>query len=318
MSKIQKFFFYLLLCMTLLLTILFVFLLRKTNSSVQTQTSGKITAILNTENLFWQNIWNALREESTAENFSLSEYQISSTESISDYLEIALLTNPKAIIFNPSTIHDDESRELLVQAHAQDICLIALDSPYPALPSIHLGIDNVADSEKIANYIIKHITNEKIVFLKYRNTLSTTLLTRMETMQSLLKEQGYSDSVIELELPTGEIARQETLLQYFNSCTDPVFIVGCGPQQTLTAAKALSAANTKKKIRILGFGESDEAIEFLKNNLIEAMLIQNNEQMGRLAIRSIAEFKEGTTPSSDSIYVESSLYTSNTANSIFR
>lgn len=307
-----------LILLALILCILFAVLFYRTNVSPQPETAGKITAILNSENLFWQNIWEALREESETQQFSLSEYQVSSTESIADYLEIALLTGSDSIIFNPSTIHDTASQNFLEQAYEKGICLVSLDADYTEVPTIHLGIDNIADSEKIASYVMKHISEEKIIFLKYQNTHSSTLLTRMKTIQELLTAGGYGDRILELELVTGEIARQEMLIQYFTDFSDAAFVIGCGPQQTLAAAKAVSSLHAQERIRVLGFGESDEAIEFLKNGDIEAMLIQNNKQMGTLAIQYIKEYLEGNYPAPASVYVESSLYTSNTANSIFR
>lgn len=318
MSSKQKILLRFLTSLALISCILFAVLFCRTNTSRQPQSGMKVTAILNSENLFWQNIWDSIREEAASKNLSLSEYQVSSTESIADYLEIALLSETDGIIFNPSNIHDDTSRDFLAQAHEKGICLISLDANYTEVPTIHLGIDNIADSEKIVNYILNHITNENIIFLKYSETRSSTLSTRMQTMQTLLKEHGFKDRIIELELPSGEIERQEMLIEYFSDFSASAFLIGSGPQQTLTAAKAISTLNSSQTIRILGFGESEEAIEFLKNGTIEAMLIQNNKQMGRLAIHYIEEYLNKAHPASGAIYVESSLYTSNTANSIYR
>lgn len=306
-----------LLAFAILLFGICTFFLYDTNRTKKFKSIGKITAILNNENnVFWKDTWQGLREEALSQQLALSEYQIESSESIADYLEIAVLSGTDGIIFNPSTIHDEESRQLLRQAYEENIALISLDSLYEEVPTLGITVDNLSGSQKIADYILSHISNEKIILLTYEITYSSSLRTRLETIQTALEENGYQEEVILLTIPNGEVEKREYLKNYLTSFEENAFLVTVGPQQTVSAARTVFSLDDPNQFRVIGFGESQEAIELLKKDGIEALLIQDNKQMGSLAVKYMAERLSGSEWTQDGIFVENFLYTGSVIDSL--
>lgn len=284
------------------------------NYPAEARAAGKITAILNKEqSQFWKKTWEGLREEAAARHFDLSEYQVTNTESIVDYLEIAILTDTDGIIFNPSNVHDEATKELLREASDKGICLIALDTNYEDVPVIFLGIDNVSSGEKIAEYIHQQITDEQILLLSYEVNHSSALVIRLEAIQQALEALGYQDQIRVLKIPnnTSELTGveiREYLNDYLPSVEGNAFIVGIGPLQTLYAAKTVLSLNASEQFRVVGYGESQKAAELLADNAIEALLMQNNKQMGSISVRYLDDFLSGEASSPLTVYIDSSLY----------
>lgn len=278
---------------------------------------GKITAILNLEqNLFWENTWKGMRQEANELRYELAEYQVNSQESIADYLEIALLTDTDGIIFNASFLKDEESVQFLDMAYDREIPLITLDTAYEDIPVLSLTNNNPLSGEMIANYILEQIGEERIILLSYDVNYSSSLSIRQEAIQNALEEAGYADKLILLTIPDEELEIREYLADYLSDMDSPVFLVGCGPQQTLYAARTVSALKLSDQVRVVGFGESEEAIDFAESGVIEAMLVQDNEQMGRLAIQYMKEMQEKKLSLPCTVFVDSYLYTNDNIDSL--
>lgn len=310
MQKKQKY-------LNIMLSVFAVFLLTgalvfqyRSSHPVQTTTAGRLTAILyNEQNIFWKKTWEGLREEAAAEGFDLSEYQVGNMESIADYLEIAILSDTNGIIFDPSTIHDQESVQLISEASDKGICLVALDAGYEDVPVIYIGIDNISSSQKIAEYIHTQINGEKILLLNREINYSSNLKIRQDTIWSALADMGHEGQLCLVKIPNDSIELREYLSSYLSSLEEPAFLICIGPGQTLTAAKTVLSLNASDQFRIVGFGESEETIELLEEHAIEALLIQDNKQMGSLAIQCAGRFLAGENVSRSSYTIDNFLYT---------
>ncbi|MDO4275602.1 MAG: substrate-binding domain-containing protein [Eubacteriales bacterium] len=310
MEKKHKFLIYGLLSFTLLLIMIFILYLYRMSKPEQTISRGKITAILNNENnLFWKDTWEGLRKEAEDRNFELAEYQVTSGDSIADYLEIAVLTETNGIIFNPSMVRDPQSEEFLREAHEKGIPLISVDSDYKNVPSLSIKLDNISSSQKIADYILQNIKGEKIILLTYDVNYSSPLHTRLDTIRRSLTDHGYEDNIILLKIPNDEVEIREYLNTYLSDFQENAFLIGTGPQQTLYTARTIFSLGLTEQFHLIGFGESQEAIDLLKKGAIEALLIQNNRQMGSLSVKYMEEALSGSSLPDSSVFVDSSLYT---------
>ena len=317
MKRKHTYVIYTLLFFSVLIFVICLFFLYFSNRTDSSESIGKITAILNNEqNIFWKDTWKGLRAEAKNQRIALSEYQVTSKESIADYLEIAILSGTDGIIFNASNVHDTESKELLRQAYECGIVLISLDSAYEDVPALCLKIDNVSSSKKIADYILKNSKEEKIILLTYDVYYSSSLQTRFDTVKTSLIENGCQDRLILLEIPNENVEIREYLNHYLKNFEGNAFLVGTGPGQTLISARTVSSLDLSEQFRIIGFGESQEAIDFLKEGSIEALLIQNNQQMGSLAVSYMAEALTGNEVPKNSVFVDSSLYTASTIDTL--
>ncbi len=295
MNRKYRLYMTLLLCLSGLVLILYLCLYCHLNKNTETAPAHRITAILNSEdNLFWGGVWKNLRTTAAKCHLDISEYQLTLSESVNDYLEIALETGTDGIIFNPSSVFNDDTRKLLQKAHDAGMALISLDSRYSDVPAFYIGIDNAAASRSITDYITERIQDEHIFLISNYINYSNPLNIRFHTIQELLTASGYQNRMEILRLPQDNTEIREYLNQQLTDFDGSAYIVAIGPQQTLITARLLAQMDDSSRFHLIGFGETDEAFSLLDTEMIEALLVQDNSQLGTLAAEYMEKLLNGT------------------------
>ena len=317
MKKKRTLYFAVFICISAGILSLYLFLYLHLNKNNSVIPADKITVILNSkENVFWKSPWKEMEKHASKKQYSLSEYELEFSESPNSYLEIALETDTKGIIFNPSSAFDQNTAALLQKAYEKGIHLVSLDAEYDNVPSVYIGIDNTSASQNIADYVLENIKEENILLLSNYTITSLALKTRMDVLYRQFSEKGYSDRLSILQLPEKETEKWEYLYSALSSYDKPAYIIAIGPKQTLIAARVLAQSKDSSLFHLIGFGETQDAVDFLKDGTIEALLVQDNRQMGELAIKYMDRLihKQMTAP--ESISIDYSLYFQETADKL--
>ena len=174
------------------------------------------------------------------------------------------------------------------------MALISLDSRYSDVPAFYIGIDNAAASRSITDYITERIQEEHIFLISNYINYSNPLNIRFHTIQELLAASGYQNRMEILRLPQDNTEIREYLNQQLTDFDGSAYIVAIGPQQTLITARLLAQMDDSSRFHLIGFGETDEAFSLLDAGMIEALLVQDNHQLGTLAAEYMEKLLNGT------------------------
>ena len=314
MKEKRTLYFTIFICLSAGILSLYLLLYFRLNKSSSVIPADKLTVILNSEeNVFWKYPWEEIKSKAKEKPYSIASYQLEFNTPPDSYLEIALQTDTRGIIFNPSSTFDNTTEKLLQKAYDHGIHLVSLDAEYDSVPSVYIGINNTSASQNIADYVLSVIKDEDILLLSNHTMTSLALKTRMNILYNQFTQKGYSDRLTILQLPENETEKWEYLYSALNSYDRPAYIIAIGPKQTLIAARVLAQSTDLSDFHLIGFGESQTAIDFLKDGTIEALLVQDNRQMGQLAIEYMDKLLWGEITAPASIPVDYSLYFQETA-----
>lgn len=85
---------------------------------------------------------------------------------------------------------------------------------------------------------------------------------------------------------------------------DITAIVGTNAYETVAAGTVVEAMECSDKIRIVGFDDNEETMDYIKKHVIDATIVQQPEKMGYNGVKLLAEIAEGKTVENSEIYTD--------------
>lgn len=85
---------------------------------------------------------------------------------------------------------------------------------------------------------------------------------------------------------------------------DMTAIVGTNAYETVAAGTVVEAMEYSDKIRIVGFDDNEETMDYIKKHVIDATVVQQPEKMGYNGVKLLTEIAEGNTPENSEIYTD--------------
>ncbi len=252
------------------------------------------------DNLFWGKVWEAVWNTAEKQNILVSEYPLEDNageESVLDALNMVALTQVDGLIFYPPNSPGQEMFDVIEAMGENGTKIITVDTDVLAdYSDVFIGIDNSAAEGSLAEYVVEHYHGEKIIFLSYGEALTQNLIDRMEAVTGILEANGLADQIDTLIISGGSVDVMQTIQQYLQVLSEPVWMLGFGPKQTVYAARTIAGLDMAGQVHLLGFGETEEALQFVQNKTIEALVIQDNTLMGEMAVEEMARLltREGT------------------------
>ena len=243
------------------------------------------------DNLFWGKVWEAVWDTAEEENVLISEYPLEDNagdEAVLDTLNMVALAAVDGLIFYPPNSPGQEMFDVIETMGKNGTKIITVDTDVLAgYSNVFIGIDNSAAEGRLAEYVVDHYNGEKIIFLSYGEALTQNLVDRMEVVTGILETNGLADQIDTLIISGSSVDIMQTIQQYLQTLTEPAWMLGFGPKQTAYAARTIAGLDMTDQVHLLGFGETEEALQFVQSNTIDALVIQDNTHMGEIAVKQM-------------------------------
>ncbi|MDO4274475.1 MAG: substrate-binding domain-containing protein [Eubacteriales bacterium] len=257
---------------------------------------------------FWQQVWNGIHSSIKEEGIALSEYPSSANDPIIDRLVLAYAAKPEGIILFVSDNGDEEVFQVLRSVRESGIKIVVVDTDIESeLYDAFVGIDNEMAGRQLAEYVCKRkIPEEHILVLN--PSASGAVEKRKNAFLDYMTAQGESEVTL-LPLKEENEERLEGIEQGIQTSENLKWIVSFDPSCTVQAAETLCRMKLEGEISLVGFGESQEAEQYLENGVISALLLQDNDQIGEMAVCQMKKLLDEEKLEKKQSYVDSTLIT---------
>ncbi len=243
----------------------------------------RMAAVLYTENNpFWFSVWEGVRAAAADLRIDLSEYQYANNDlEAENMLETAILARVDVILLRMSNEYSARTSALIQGAKAKGIRIAIMDTnDYAEYCDVHISIDNQGMASALADAVErKHEPGTGILIIKLFSSSSTTVI-RQGEIEKRLAQKGLFDMVRYLHLPESEELWARSMQNYLLENEDIVSVVCTGPKATLLAANTISGMGLTGRVRVFGFCETKEALDFTKEGTISALIAQKTYEMG--------------------------------------
>lgn len=111
---------------------------------------------------------------------------------------------------------------------------------------------------------------------------------------------------------TGEELEQKMLLREYIKKADenlPIVLLAFGPNRTIMTAEIIELLGVENNIWFIGFGETEEAIQYVKKGTIDMLYVQDNFEIGKKAIDAVEMLQQKKTREHQNWNVDSLIVT---------
>lgn len=178
---------------------------------------------------------------------------------------------------------------LAEQAAERGITIVTLDSALNSdAPVSFVATDNVAAGVKAGEEIDRLVPPDlKIAIISHVPGVGTAI-DRERGVRRALRERDPATVMETLYADTDPDRAYRFTERLINEHPDLGGIVALNESSTIGAARAVEDLGAADSIRIVGFDNSIEEIEYLEDGVITALLVQRPFNMGYLGIRTVA------------------------------
>lgn len=246
---------------------------------------------------FWKGVWNGTEQQADEMEVNLSKYRYSTGDNVDGIvqkLETAILSKTQGILLCANQYQSEEIRKLLKEARKSEIKIVLCDTDADAdLRDAFIGVDNEKVGKECAKYIQKQKKIKKVILIKNRQEqISGATRQRALAFEESLNSQVSMESLIlsgdenenfHLLKNTLEMAEEGTAVLCFNSST------------TILAAQTIKRMRKESEVMFIGFSESEDALTYTKEGIIDRLYTQDNEELGRKSAEILKKLVEGKT-----------------------
>ncbi len=187
---------------------------------------------------------------------------------------------------------DDERLEIPRKTNGEPIPLVTIGSYAPNLPQLSYIGANYSELGKItAREIIEQIGPSGKVILLESDAASDT--NHSNLMSGLL---GVLSSHPEISVKTlqfereSSFSKEDNLRQQLASQEGLELIVSLAEQTTILAAQSVRDLNLSGKVKIIGFGDSDDCRADFEKKIVTELISVKTQDIGRRAMTELFEF----------------------------
>lgn len=269
----------------------------------ETVADAHIIAVMRSpKNIFWADVWKGLRQQAQKHKLLISEYPYENIALASGYLEIAGHTEADSVIIGITDSQMlDEYGSHLLQLRQKGTKVVAVDTdPGEAYRDCFIGLDNYEVGRRVAQEAAEHFSGKGRILILMGSESSPSHRLRFEGCWDQLQElrlQPYSES---MEFYADDISTFPPFQAYLSNADEPLLIISIGPNRTLMAAEIISRAANADHIELIGFGESSEALTYVKDGVIDVLYMQDNQSLGEQALEVALELLSGVECSNQS------------------
>lgn len=183
---------------------------------------------------------------------------------------------------------------LAERAAAAGITVVTLDSALNSrVPVSFVATDNVAAGRKAGTEIDRIVSKGRDIAIISHVRGTATAIDRekgvRDALQSAGRPQPLGTFFVENDLDRAYRVVSGLVAKYPNLGG----IVGLNENSTVGAGRALRDSGATGRVKLVGFDNSKEEIEFLESGVLQALVVQKPFNMGYLGIRTLARAVRG-------------------------
>lgn len=203
----------------------------------------------------------------------------------------AVEKQPDAILISPSSF--TESNELLQKAKNQGIKVTFIDSyTQENIQDITVATDNIEAGKQLGEFAASMLEpDDQIAVVAHVKGVST----------AVEREQGFRDGL-------GEMADNIVDVVYCDSSYEKSFalttelmvkypdlkmVAGMNEYSSVGAARAVKAAGSEDRIKVVGVDSSQEAVQLMEHGVFRGIVVQKAFKMGYLGVEETVRLLRG-------------------------
>jgi ribose transport system substrate-binding protein len=187
---------------------------------------------------------------------------------------------------------DDERLDIPKKTNGDSIPLVTIGSYAPNLPQLSYIGANYSELGKItAREIIEQIGPSGKVILLESNAASDTNHSNLMAglLGALSAHPEISVKTLQFERESS-FSKEDSLRQQLASQEDLELIVSLAEQTTILAAQSVRDLNLSGKVKIIGFGDSDDCRADFEKKIVTELISVKTQDIGRRAMTELFEF----------------------------
>ena len=187
---------------------------------------------------------------------------------------------------------DDERLDIPRKTNGEPIPLVTIGSYAPNLPQLSYIGANYSELGKItAREIIEQIGPSGKVILLESNAASDTNHSNLMAglLGALSAHPEISVKTLQFERESS-FSKEDSLRQQLASQEDLELIVSLAEQTTILAAQSVRDLNLSGKVKIIGFGDSDDCRADFEKKIVTELISVKTQDIGRRAMTELFEF----------------------------
>ncbi|MBQ1870099.1 MAG: substrate-binding domain-containing protein, partial [Treponema sp.] len=190
-------------------------------------------------------------------------------------------------------ISGNEPLQVPVNRNGTPIPLITIGNYLPNLQQLSFIGVNFSELGKItANEIISLIGKSKKVILLVsaqgnNSSYSTMMNTLMNTLTNEHPEITVTNILVHSET---NFSKEDYLRQRLASEEGLELIVPLSEENTILAAQSVRDLNLSGKVKILGFGDSDDCRSYFEKNIVTELISVKTQEIGQKAMEELFEY----------------------------
>ena len=265
----------------------------------QNKASGKkegeqlrIAAIMmDPEMIFWEDVWDGTRMAAEENDIALSEYPYAQyDENVASPIEMALLADVDGILLRSQDTPAEELYQALDYARKTGKIIVTLDvDAGKNYRDAFVSIDNKAAAEALAEKAAEFLPEGKTaVIIKVADKyMPKTAVTRVNAFRERFEMLRPKALLQILELPVDDGLRLGALVSYLQEETEVGLLVGYAPKVTELAMSAVIKLKIEGQVQIVGFSESENALDAVEKGIIQCLATQDPYQMGKAGVEEL-------------------------------
>ena len=204
------------------------------------------------------------------------------------YMESAISAQPDGIItycgleFMPT---------LIEQAAEQGIPVLAIDSDAEDTSRIaYVGTDPENAGYSSGEAMIEATGGTAKVAVLCSSLSAEKEMTEIEAFEQAVADAGADIEIIAMEETGGDLATGVTKMQSLVQTYDEMTAVLCTSAYDVQAAAKVKEEMGLDDLVLIGYDDQDETLEYIREGLIDAIVVQDPYTMGYLAVQYMTEY----------------------------
>lgn len=209
-----------------------------------------------------------------------------------EQVESFIAQGVNAIVLNPSEV--EASSPAVQKALAANIPIVNVNSETSATPSAFVGSDDTESARIAMRYIVEKTGGKGKIIMLHGYMGQAAQIQRAQGAKEIIAQNPGLELIAE---QSGEWDRAKSMslmenwIQSYGNQITAVFAQN--DEMAMGAVKALTAANLKDKVIVVGIDAIPDALQAVKKGTLDATVFQNAEQQGSQAIENAVKLIKG-------------------------
>lgn len=253
-----------------------------------------IPKVVDGTNDFWTSLilgTQMAAKEYKAEIEILAPEEENDVEGQNRILAEAVEKQPDAILISPSSF--TESNELLQKAKNQGIKVTFIDSyTQENIQDITVATDNVEAGKQLGEFAASMLEpDDQIAVVAHVKGVST----------AVEREQGFrdglgkmADNIVDVVYCDSSYEKSFALTtELMEKYPDLKMVAGMNEYSSVGAARAVKAAGSEDRIKVVGVDSSQEAVQLMEHGVFRGIVVQKAFKMGYLGVEETVRLLRG-------------------------